>query len=184
MWVQLGLACCSVCGFSHMLIPAIWDLFPFLWKFADIERQQFSGLSIFLLPVSPSYIYSHFLLDKPGPPVIENEKSGVFNGDEGTNVTVKCTSDANPPAYYTWHKKMRDWTGKLDFHPIEKSGSYSGELTLYNASTNDTADYKCVASNQPNENDRAKQYSDQVLVKVIIRCKYCQNDSFLWLNSN
>lgn len=106
---------------------------------------------------------------KPGPPVIENEKSGVFNGDEGTNVTVKCTSDANPPAYYTWHKKMRDWTGKLDFHPIEKSGSYSGELTLYNASTNDTADYKCVASNQPNENDRAKQYSDQVLVKVIIR---------------
>ncbi|XP_043971443.1 hemicentin-1-like isoform X2 [Gambusia affinis] len=63
---------------------------------------------------------------------------------EGTQVVLKCSSDANPPANYTWYKKT-----KSSALPLHGKGS---EFDLSAIQTSDSGEYFCVANNQLGEN--------------------------------
>ncbi|PWA29361.1 hypothetical protein CCH79_00013945, partial [Gambusia affinis] len=71
--------------------------------------------------------------------------SADFTDDifEGTQVVLKCSSDANPPANYTWYKKT-----KSSALPRYGKGS---EFDLSAIQTSDSGEYFCVANNQLGE---------------------------------
>ncbi|KAM9454184.1 B-cell receptor CD22-like [Clarias gariepinus] len=68
---------------------------------------------------------------------------------EGSTVTLTCSSDANPPAEYTWFKGTV-LKGKGKSHTIEKIRS------------EESGEYKCKSSNR-----YGKRYSDKVNVNVM-----------------
>uniref|UniRef100_A0A096M7I1 Ig-like domain-containing protein n=1 Tax=Poecilia formosa TaxID=48698 RepID=A0A096M7I1_POEFO len=55
---------------------------------------------------------------------------------EGNRVFLKCSSDANPPANYTWYKKTKIKDSEFYLNPIQAS---------------DSGEYFCVAKNQLGE---------------------------------
>ncbi|XP_030634725.1 B-cell receptor CD22-like, partial [Chanos chanos] len=70
---------------------------------------------------------------------------------EGSSVTLTCSSDANPPATYTWFKKNETVTiGKQKTHRIN------------NISSEDSGEYHCKSSNQ-----HGHQYSNAVSLNVL-----------------
>ncbi|XP_030634714.1 B-cell receptor CD22-like [Chanos chanos] len=70
---------------------------------------------------------------------------------EGSSVTLTCSSDANPPATYTWFKKNETVTiGKQKTHRIN------------NISSEDSGDYQCKSNNQ-----HGHQYSNTVSLNVL-----------------
>ncbi|XP_030636345.1 B-cell receptor CD22-like [Chanos chanos] len=70
---------------------------------------------------------------------------------EGSSVTLTCSSDANPPATYTWFKKNETVTiGKEETHRINK------------ISSEDSGEYHCKSSNQ-----HGHQYSNTVSLSVL-----------------
>ncbi|XP_030636346.1 B-cell receptor CD22-like [Chanos chanos] len=70
---------------------------------------------------------------------------------EGSSVTLTCSSDANPPATYTWFKKNETVTlGKEKTYRINK------------ISSEDSGQYKCKCSNQ-----HGHQYSNTVSLNVL-----------------
>ncbi|KAI9529069.1 hypothetical protein NQZ68_013376 [Dissostichus eleginoides] len=73
--------------------------------------------------------YADFTYDAPKPPSVSVSPSAEI--EEGSSVTLTCSSDANPAANYTWYKKNEDSpkaSGQIfnitDFR-AEHSGSYS-----------------------------------------------------------
>ncbi|XP_014890057.1 carcinoembryonic antigen-related cell adhesion molecule 1-like [Poecilia latipinna] len=62
---------------------------------------------------------------------------------EGNRVFLKCSSDANPPANYTWYKKT-----KMSAHPLHRKDS---EFYLNPIQASDSGEYFCVAKNQLGE---------------------------------
>ncbi|XP_030634727.1 B-cell receptor CD22-like [Chanos chanos] len=70
---------------------------------------------------------------------------------EGSSVTLTCSSDANPPATYTWFKKNGTVTiGKEETYRINK------------ISSEDSGEYHCKSSNQ-----HGHQYSNAVSLNVL-----------------
>ncbi|XP_030634713.1 sialoadhesin-like [Chanos chanos] len=70
---------------------------------------------------------------------------------EGSSVTLTCSSDANPPATYTWFNKNETVTiGKEETYRINKIGS------------EDSGQYICKSSNQ-----HGHQYSNTVSLNVL-----------------
>uniref|UniRef100_A0A3Q2CB04 Ig-like domain-containing protein n=1 Tax=Cyprinodon variegatus TaxID=28743 RepID=A0A3Q2CB04_CYPVA len=59
---------------------------------------------------------------------------------EGSSVTLRCSSKANPPANYTWYKKTK--TSILQLH------SRVSEFLLNNIQSSASGEYYCVAENQ------------------------------------
>ncbi|MCI4393957.1 hypothetical protein PGIGA_G00163830 [Pangasianodon gigas] len=68
---------------------------------------------------------------------------------EGSSVTLSCSSDANPPAEYSWFKGIS---------PKSNGKTY----TIRKISSEDRGAYKCKSSNQYGE-----RYSDEVTIKVL-----------------
>ena len=86
-------------------------------------------------------------------------------------MTVSCYSDANPPAVYSWYRiKQRQFGGEDVTQLVYKN--LNGALSLYNVSPNDTARYKCIAMNTPNDIDTTKEEKSERIVNIIVRCKH------------
>ena len=109
-----------------------------------------------------------FFKDVPGEIFIKSEKD-VINSNEGTNITITCECDANPPAFFQWIKYQKNQYGIIQELLLQKS--YSGNLNMYLLTTNDTADYKCIATNYPDNFDRSKEFSTSKKITVNVRCK-------------
>lgn len=84
--------------------------------------------------------------------------SADFTDDivEGNQVFLKCSSNANPPANYTWYKKTQSST--LQLH--EKDS----EVYLHEIQTSDSGEYFCVANNQLGE-------SISEYLNIDVKCK-------------
>ncbi|MEQ2241217.1 hypothetical protein ILYODFUR_023102, partial [Ilyodon furcidens] len=74
------------------------------------------------------------------PSVSVNSSGDIF---EGKPATLRCRSQANPPAYYTWYRKTK--TSALQ--PV----SEDSQLFLSSIQLSDSGDYCCVAKNQLGE---------------------------------
>ncbi|XP_015225831.1 PREDICTED: B-cell receptor CD22-like [Cyprinodon variegatus] len=59
---------------------------------------------------------------------------------EGSSVTLRCSSEANPPANYTWYKKTKTST----LQPLSRGS----EFLLNNIQSSDSGEYYCEAENQ------------------------------------
>ncbi|XP_038131274.1 B-cell receptor CD22-like [Cyprinodon tularosa] len=59
---------------------------------------------------------------------------------EGSSVTLRCSSEANPPANYTWYKKTKTST----LQPLSRGS----EFPLNNIQSSDSGEYYCEAENQ------------------------------------
>ncbi|XP_073331789.1 B-cell receptor CD22-like [Pagrus major] len=59
---------------------------------------------------------------------------------EGSSVTLTCSSDANPPAKYTWYKK----NGNADLQPLSKDP----QLHFSSIQSSDSGEYYCTAENE------------------------------------
>ena len=85
--------------------------------------------------------------------------------------TVTCKSDANPPARFTWKKKVKNWRGEtVEINLVEDS--YTGELKFYNLTTNDSATYICLAENNPDDKSPSAVYAQNKEIEIIVRCKF------------
>uniref|UniRef100_A0A3Q2DP50 B-cell receptor CD22 n=1 Tax=Cyprinodon variegatus TaxID=28743 RepID=A0A3Q2DP50_CYPVA len=71
------------------------------------------------------------------PSLSANPSADIF---EGSSVTLRCSSEANPPAKYTWYKKTKTSTLQLL--------SRGSEFLLDNIQSSDSGEYYCVAENQ------------------------------------
>ncbi|XP_032418975.1 hemicentin-1-like [Xiphophorus hellerii] len=76
---------------------------------------------------------------------VSTSVSADFTDDivEGNQVFLKCSSNANPPANYTWYKKTQSST--LQLHRKDS------EVYLREIQTSDSGEYFCVANNQLGE---------------------------------
>lgn len=108
-----------------------------------------------------------WLLDIPDPIEILNSVKDVVNGDQGTNLSVACFSDANPVPKYTWIRLDR--IGGL-IQEVRLAENLSGELRLNNVQINATGDYKCTAQNKPDPERKQKQYSTSKTIAIKINC--------------
>jgi len=104
---------------------------------------------------------------------------GVVNGDEGKNLTVQCTSDANPPALYTWQMQKR--INNVDRLIPLVENDFTGVLNLYNLTTNDTGEYKCIAVNYPNIENRDER--GRIEKNIQIKIRYGPRQTNLTVNS-
>ncbi|XP_065663702.1 hemicentin-1 isoform X6 [Hydra vulgaris] len=102
----------------------------------------------------------------PGEIYIKTE-NGVINSNKGSNITITCQSDANPPALYQWFKYEKDLLGIVQKRLLQSS--FSGDLNLYYLTTNDSADYKCFAINYPDTLDRYKEYKTEKKISLNVR---------------
>jgi Immunoglobulin I-set domain. len=114
------------------------------------------------------FVCSDVLEDVEFPDIL-NEEASV---NEGTNVTVRCFSDAVPRPTYSWSRKYKDFRGQ---NREEKIGddNESGLLTLHNIMINETGEYKCIATNYPNIKKPSQSYSKQDTVNIKVICKLC-----------
>ena len=100
-------------------------------------------------------------------PRIKNEVVGI----ERKNVSVTCETDANPKARFTWMKRERRWdTGVYHQRKLIEQ-SYSGTLNLFNVTDNDTAEYTCMAENQPDIMNKEIVKRAEIRVPITIYCK-------------
>lgn len=109
-------------------------------------------------------------VDIPEPIQIPTAVNDVVNGNKGSNITVKCVSQANPPATYKW-TKLVEFNGLTKEENIGEE-SRMGELTLYSAFINDTGKYKCSAFNFPNPNKPKEKYGAYKTITIKVNCKY------------
>ncbi|XP_073331900.1 myelin-associated glycoprotein-like [Pagrus major] len=72
---------------------------------------------------------------------------------EGSSVTLTCSSDANPPANYTWYKK----NGDPDLQPLSKET----QLVFSSIQSSDSGEYYCTA-----ENELGRRTSEYISVNV------------------
>uniref|UniRef100_A0A671TFZ4 Ig-like domain-containing protein n=1 Tax=Sparus aurata TaxID=8175 RepID=A0A671TFZ4_SPAAU len=72
---------------------------------------------------------------------------------EGSSVTLTCSSDANPAAYYTWYKK----NGDPDLRPLSKEP----QLVFSSIQSSDSGEYYCTA-----ENELGRKMSKYIYINV------------------
>ncbi|XP_067441983.1 B-cell receptor CD22-like [Thunnus thynnus] len=72
---------------------------------------------------------------------------------EGSSVTLTCSSDANPPAKYTWYKKNVN----PDLQPLSKEP----QLVFSSIQSSDSGEYYCTAENQ-----LGKRTSEYIFIDV------------------
>uniref|UniRef100_A0A3Q2CB09 B-cell receptor CD22 n=1 Tax=Cyprinodon variegatus TaxID=28743 RepID=A0A3Q2CB09_CYPVA len=84
--------------------------------------------------------------DFPAPYYVNAPVSPSLSADpsadifEGSSVTLRCSSEANPPANYTWYKKTKTST----LQPLSRGS----EFLLNNIQSSDSGEYYCEAENQ------------------------------------
>lgn len=81
-----------------------------------------------------------FTLDGPDSPTISPSEENYCSG---TDLTLFCEADSNPPAQYTWLINGKIWGSTQQLHiPIistSDSGSYTCEVHNSNTGLNNTA---------------------------------------------
>ena len=75
-----------------------------------------------------------FITDLPKTPSVTMSPSGEI--EEGSSVTLSCSSDANPAANYTWFKEHED--------SVRESGQ---NYTITNITSEHGGNYYCQAHN-------------------------------------
>lgn len=76
-------------------------------------------------------------VDGPGSISVSGSPRGQI--EAGTFVNLSCSSDASPPATYTWHKR----NGAPENHPV----SEEPQLVFSSIQPSDSGDYTCTAVN-------------------------------------
>ncbi|XP_038131273.1 hemicentin-1-like [Cyprinodon tularosa] len=108
----------------------------------DSDKSTISIKSIYLNSISCA-VKGHEdfpapLLYAPVSPSLSADPSAdIF---EGSSVTLRCSSEANPPANYTWYKKTKTST----LQPLSRGS----EFLLNNIQSSDSGEYYCEAENQ------------------------------------
>ncbi|KAM4611960.1 B-cell receptor CD22-like [Polymixia lowei] len=87
----------------------------------------------------------------PKIPSVSVSLSGEI--EEGSSVTLTCSSDANPPAKYTWYKEKGD--------PDSRHKNTGQHLSFVSIQSSDSGKYYCAA-----QNDLGNNTSDSILVDV------------------
>jgi hypothetical protein len=84
-----------------------------------------------------------FITDAPKTPSVTVRPSGEI--EEGSSVTLRCSSDANPAATYTWFKVLTD---SYTRHISSRSMNQGPELIFSYIRSSDSGQYRCDATNK------------------------------------
>ncbi|KAM9363779.1 B-cell receptor CD22-like [Symphorus nematophorus] len=111
--------------------------------------------------IDPAYRYScavngyEKFLSPPvyAPRVFSVSASPSSKIEEGSSVTLTCSSDANPAANYTWYKE----NGNPNLHPLSKEP----QLFFSSIQSSESGEYHCEA-----ENDLGKSTSEEITIDV------------------
>uniref|UniRef100_M3ZU25 B-cell receptor CD22-like n=1 Tax=Xiphophorus maculatus TaxID=8083 RepID=M3ZU25_XIPMA len=111
-------------------------------SFCEFIPTSFSNTTSFPVTVSAEMSDFSFIFMLN---LISTSVSADFTDDivEGNQVFLKCSSNANPPANYTWYKKTQSSTVQLH--------GKDSEVYLHEIQTSDSGKYFCVANNQLGE---------------------------------
>ncbi|KAI9529200.1 hypothetical protein NQZ68_013507 [Dissostichus eleginoides] len=90
----------------------------------------------------------------PKPPSVSVSPSAEI--EEGSSVTLTCSSDANPAANLTWYKK----NGSPDIKPVIEGP----QLVFSSIQSSDSGQYYCSA-----ENDLGRRTSENIFINVQYR---------------
>uniref|UniRef100_A0A3Q2THQ6 Ig-like domain-containing protein n=1 Tax=Fundulus heteroclitus TaxID=8078 RepID=A0A3Q2THQ6_FUNHE len=117
------LRCESSCQAGHQ--SYIW-----IKNARELLRETSSSLSVSL---NKRFLFSP--ADAPQLPSVSVSPSGEI--EEGSSVTLTCSSDANPAASYTWYKDN-----------ITDSLSNNSQLVFSSIQSSDSGQFICMATNQ------------------------------------
>lgn len=93
-------------------------------------------------------------VDAPGSVSVSVSPPGHIAA--GTFVNLSCSSDASPPATYTWHKR----NGDPENHPVGEEP----QLLFSSIRPSDSGEYTCMAAN-------VLGWRTSAYVSVNIRCE-------------
>ncbi|MEQ2186492.1 hypothetical protein GOODEAATRI_029025, partial [Goodea atripinnis] len=129
-YCRVELKCQSSCQPDHQ--SYIW-----IKNGHELLRETSSSVSLSVYPADRYSCalkgYEAFI--SPSLPHVSLSPSGEIV--EGRSVTLTCSSDANPAAYYTWYKEEE-----------QKTTSNESQLIFSSIKSSDSGRYRCVAANQ------------------------------------
>uniref|UniRef100_A0A3Q2FF17 Ig-like domain-containing protein n=1 Tax=Cyprinodon variegatus TaxID=28743 RepID=A0A3Q2FF17_CYPVA len=96
------------------------------------DKQNKQSFTHTLTPINLNVMFLDF-----SPSLSADPSADIF---EGSSVTLRCSSEANPPANYTWYKKTQTST----LQPLIRAS----EFLLNNIQSSDSGEYYCEAENQ------------------------------------
>ena len=109
-------------------------------------------------------------IDIPEPVEFPNLVNKEASVNQGHNITIKCYSDAVPPATYSWFRRYKDFRGQVREEKLGEDNK-SGELTLYDVKVNDTGEYKCLAFNFPDSKFPNSLHPKHDVMTLKVLCK-------------
>ena len=121
-------------------------------------------LTYILLTVPPKLI--HFFLTVP-PRLIQNrevDRRSNFSVVQGRGVVLPCNVEGDPPPSFSWFKDGSP-ISPVDIHYFVRQ---DGSLEIFSADPQDTAEYRCIASNVAGEVDKKMFLFVQGVVVVVL----------------
>ena len=114
---------------------------------------------------SPSQADSDFFLTVP-PKLVQNrevDRRSNFSVVQGRGVVLPCNVEGDPPPSFSWFKDGSP-ISPVDIHYFVRQ---DGSLEIFSADPQDTAEYRCIASNVAGEVDKKMFLFVQGVVMVV-----------------
>ncbi|XP_042341557.1 sialoadhesin-like [Plectropomus leopardus] len=136
---------------TYVELKCLSSCFParnpsYVW-FRSGEKMTWGQTYFYYGPFDAQHIISCALIgheSSPSPPVYAPKRPSVSVSpseiEEGSSVTLTCSSDANPAANYTWYKE----DGNLDLKPL----STKKQFAFTPVQSSHSGEYYCTAKNE------------------------------------